>query len=65
MSWTPVSSVSGNAWVALGGERDNWVDPRLTLILTEAGLNIRTEDDGFLAIETMSSGVLVSVWVPL
>lgn len=61
-TWTPVSTSSAS-WVALSGGEDDWVDPRLTLLLTESGLSLLTENERFLAIEAVSNPA--SSWVPL
>lgn len=63
VTWTPAAA-SSSSWVSLTGGVDDWLDPRLTELLTESGLFLLAEDEDFLCIEAVAS-TPTSPWVAL
>jgi hypothetical protein len=63
MTWTPVAAQGSGTWSSLAGGADDWVDIRLTLLLTEAGVGLHAETERFLVTEAVR--VLSSAtWTP-
>lgn len=61
-TWTAIS-VHGTLWVSVAGGTDDWVDPRLTPLLTESGPPLLAESGSILVTEAVTP--LASVWVHL
>jgi hypothetical protein len=60
-TWNIITQTT-TSWISVTGGEDDWVDPRLTLLLTETSLNLHAEDNAFLAAEAEASP-LSSSWV--
>lgn len=63
-TWTTIATSDTASWSSLPEAQDDWVDPRMTLLLTEDGMYLLSESGDFLATEAMSSAP-AGVWVSL
>lgn len=60
-TWSIITQTT-TSWISVTEGGDDWVDPRSILLTTESGLDLRTEDDGFLAIEAVTAPA-TSSWI--
>lgn len=62
-TWSIITQTT-TSWISVTEGGEDWVDPRMILLATEAGENIRLENDGHLATEAVVAPA-ASSWVVL
>jgi hypothetical protein len=62
VTWNIITTTS-TSWISVTGGIDDWLDPRLTQILTESGAFLLAENEDFICTEAVS--LPPSPWVPL
>lgn len=62
-TWSIITQTT-TSWISVTEGGEDWVDPRMILLMTEDGENLRLENDGHLATEAVIASPSSSWVVP-